>query len=83
MIQPRIAEAVVTLTGSDGEVFTAHELKFSLTIVTPQNTITSQEILDFRTSSSKYCELKIGFRNGIKVCFSTPAVTGFAVPTQL
>lgn len=69
LLQPRIADAVVTLTDSDGELFTAHELKFSLTIVTPQNTITSQEILDFRTSSSKYCELKIGFRNGMKVCF--------------
>lgn len=73
----------MTLTGSDGEVFTAHELKFSLTIVTPQNTIASQEILDFRTSSSKYCELKIGFRKGIKVWCSAHAVIGCAVPTEL
>jgi hypothetical protein len=66
-MSPGKASPIVTLTDSNGDVFTAHELKFTLNIVTPQNTVTSQEILDFKTSSSKYSELRIGFRPSIKV----------------
>lgn len=61
------AFSVVNLTDKDGRTIGAYELAFKLNVVALTNSVSNQEILDFKKGCSKYCGLKLGFRSSIKV----------------
>lgn len=75
LLAPGPASSVVTLTDKDGNDIAAYEIAFKLNVIALQNSVSAQEILDFKKGCSKYCGLKLGFRNTIKVLPGKPAAS--------
>lgn len=74
---------MVTIQDKDGNDVAAYEIAFKLNVIALQNSISSQEILDFKKGCSKYCGLKLGFRNTIKVPRCKPSGTAHSACTQV
>lgn len=75
LLAPGPASSVLTLTDKDGNDIAAYEIAFKLNVIALQNSVSAQEILDFKKGCSKYCGLKLGFRNTIKVLPGKPAAS--------